>query len=227
MNWKTKVIMITLSCGVIENKAEAIRLANRIKVFLKRLGIKKKYTINAIIGVSEHNVHSGQFVATKTGKRGRPKKIFKYNDDYDLKNKPDLHLHVVFEGCPADQIANSLMAYLNKIYVKHLDEKRKSVCRKTDCTEYQDYAKEYVINQSSALRKIKYNPDNEIILTNSDSTEIEETIENIAADNNSKVSVELECNKEKNIYVYSIDRYISIKSNREQYKYLAVVIIPP
>lgn len=227
MDRKTKDIMITLSAGIIKDKDESIKLANRIKVFLKRLGIKKKYRIDAIIGVSEHNVHSGKFVAVKTGKRGRPKKIFEFNDDYDLKNKPDLHLHVLINGCPADQIANCLMSYLNKIYVKSLDKNRKSVCRKTDCSEYRDYAEKYVLNQSSVIRKLDYVPNEEIILTNEEYTDSEQNIENMAIADKCKVHFGLECNKEKYIYVYKKYRYISIKRNKEQYKYLVIVLVPP
>ena len=69
-----RMITASVSCGVYKTKEDAIKEANAIKTYLKRLCDKHGYNIKAKIGVSVNNAKCGEITTEQTGKRGRPKK---------------------------------------------------------------------------------------------------------------------------------------------------------
>jgi hypothetical protein len=221
---------------ILSEMDDAVKTANAIKIFISRLAKSKGYYVDAVIGVSENDVHSGKFIYEKNGKKGRPKKKFHYKKGYDKSKKPELHIHVVLHANPGDMVANRLMGYLNKKFVSSLSADRKSVCMKTDCTEYKDYEYEYVINQSSFIRKVTVGENPDALLEDDlqqEEIEIQEINEEgfiFTKSNHMSGSQRIdfmtccELIKERKKMVCNIPIYLY---SREQYRYLIIDIIPP
>lgn len=229
---KTKHLMITVQAGLF-NWQQTIKFANAIKIYLKRLAEEKGYFIDAVIGVSENDCHTGKVTNKKTGKRGRPKKVFVYNSDCDFEKKVDPHIHIVLHANPADHVANRLMAYINKSQKEHLSSEKRTVCRKSNCDDYYEYEYEYVRNQSKAIRTVCVGkePINEtvsqrkkrirIIFTKYQMNKKQGSIDKLRDFKKKQKKRKVECNKTRSVYIGKI------VSNKESYRYLVIYIVPP
>ena len=142
-------ITASVSCGVYATKDEAIKEANAIKGFLKRLCDKKGYNITAKIGVSINNAKCGEITAEQTGKRGRPRKVFAPNGNANrMSVASDPHIHIWIEGEGASSVIKSLSEHLNRKY-------KKQVVWHKNCDNYVANAKHYLDKQCIATRELK------------------------------------------------------------------------
>ncbi len=146
MKRRTKVMMITTASGIYKTTQEAIKEANAIKIWLVRLCKSKGYSCQAIIGVSENNPKSGSMALIKSGKRGRPRKVFKRTNYYIPNHKTQPHIHIVLYGNPADTLCSLLSQKLKNKYLKNI-----LWCN--DCCDYIEEAVCYVLKQSKIIRK--------------------------------------------------------------------------
>ena len=170
-HWKQKNIMLSFSAGSFKDIDEAIRYANAIRKRLVQMSKKRGYIIDAVIGVSQNTLSTGDFEYKKTGKPGRPKKVFVvYPDKVNIK-QPDPHIHIYFKNTsPADMICNELIDnfikrykgdYHKKTCKKSYEDKFKKECNRCftseQCKECQIIKNgiDYVINQSKIVRKYK------------------------------------------------------------------------
>ena len=104
-----KTITASVSCGVFKTKEDAIKEANAIKGFLKRLCEKKGYNITAKIGVSVNNAKCGEITTEQTGRRGRPKKVFATNGKANQTPAvTEPHMHIWIEGEGSSSVIKSL-----------------------------------------------------------------------------------------------------------------------
>lgn len=235
---KTRYLMITTEAGIIEKYQDGIKLANSIRIYLKRLAEKKGYFLEVEIGVSENDAHSGKIINEQTGKRGRPRKIYDYPVNIDASMIKDVHLHILIHGNPASSIANQLMKYINKRYLHLLNGEKKSVCMKTDCNDYYEYEYEYVRRQSRTIRTLKVGQEpvenneedsqevceeyeNGFIFTKLEKTVTEEILVMKRLYGSFQASRKVECNY--TIYICRERIWIS----KYIYRYLVIKCVPP
>ena len=148
-----KTITASVSCGVFKTKEDAIKEANAIKGFLKRLCEKKGYNITAKIGVSVNNAKCGEITTEQTGRRGRPKKVFATNgkaNQTPAVTEPQMHIWIEGEG--SSSVIKSLSEHLNRKY-------KKQVVWHKSCDNYVDNAKNYLDKQCIATRELKISSD--------------------------------------------------------------------
>ena len=144
-----KTITASVSCGVFKTKEDAIKEANAIKGFLKRLCEKKGYNITAKIGVSVNNAKCGEITTEQTGRRGRPKKVFATNGKANqIPAVTEPHMHIWIEGEGSSSVIKSLSEHLNRKY-------KKQVVWHKSCDNYVDNAKNYLDKQCIAVRELK------------------------------------------------------------------------
>ena len=143
-----RMITASVSCGIYKTKDEAIKEANAIKTYLKRLCDKHGYNITAKIGVSINNAKCGEMTAEQTGKRGRPRKVFAPNGNANrLPVATEPHIHIWIEGEGSSSVIKSLSEHLNKKY-------KKQVVWHKNCDKYAENAKNYLDKQCIAVRKL-------------------------------------------------------------------------
>ena len=148
-----KTITASVSCGVFKTKEDAIKEANAIKGFLKRLCEKKGYNITAKIGVSVNNAKCGEITTEQTGRRGRPKKVFATNGKANQTPAvTEPHMHIWIEGEGSSSVIKSLSEHLNRKY-------KKQVVWHKSCDNYVDNAKNYLDKQCIATRQLKISSD--------------------------------------------------------------------
>lgn len=148
-----KTITASVSCGVFRTKEDAIKEANAIKGFLKRLCEKKGYNITAKIGVSVNNAKCGEITTEQTGRRGRPKKVFATNGKANqIPAVTEPHMHIWIEGEGSSSVIKSLSEHLNRKY-------KKQVVWHKSCDNYVDNAKNYLDKQCIATRELKISSD--------------------------------------------------------------------
>ena len=148
-----KTITASVSCGVFKTKEDAIKEANAIKGFLKRLCEKKGYNITAKIGVSVNNAKCGEITTEQTGRRGRPKKVFATNGKANQTPAvTEPHMHIWIEGEGSSSVIKSLSEHLNRKY-------KKQVVWHKSCDNYVDNAKNYLDKQCIATRELKISSD--------------------------------------------------------------------
>ena len=140
---------IHVSAGTFPTFEAAVKAANALKIWLKRLLKRKGYTCEAIIGVSENNPHTGEVKSAKTGKRGRPKKAFVRTNGTMQPTMTEPHLHIVIHGEPAETIAKEIATYLNRTYGKG-----KRIAWVKNCGGYVETVTRYIIKQSLKIRTI-------------------------------------------------------------------------
>ena len=144
-----RTITASVSCGVFKTKEEAIKEANAVKGYLKRLCNKHGYNITAKIGVSVNNAKCGEITSEQTGKRGRPKKVFSPNGKANqLPAVTEPHLHIWIEGEGSSSVIKALSEHLNRKY-------KKQVVWHKVCDNYVDNAKHYLDKQCIAVRELK------------------------------------------------------------------------
>lgn len=220
---KLKTLGIDTNAGIYSSEEEAIKEANALKRHILYFAKKKGYKVDLLIGVSKNNPYSGHIETIKTGKAGRPKKIFKLDTTFNPDDCPDLHLHMLLTAEPADTVANEIIDYLKK---RH----KKSVCWKKDCSDYKDTALEYIEKQALTTRTLKYDPDENkeketpkedgIIFTKEEITD-NSKINRITGNyveydrfiSTYNTGYQLECNKSINILIvfYYIRTYIRVR----------------
>lgn len=143
-----RTITASVSCGVFKTQDEAIREANAIKGYLKRLCEKHGYNITARIGVSVNSAKCGEITTEQTGKRGRPKKVFAPNGKANQTPAvTEPHLHIWIEGEGSSSVIKSLSEHLNRKY-------KKQVVWHKSCDNYVDNAKKYLDKQCIAVREL-------------------------------------------------------------------------
>lgn len=140
---------IHVSAGTFPTFEAAVKAANALKIWLKRLLKRKGYTCEAIIGVSENNPHTGEVTSVKTGKRGRPKKAFVRTNGTMQPTMTEPHLHIVIHGEPAETIAKEIAAYFNHTYGKG-----KRIAWVKNCGGYVETVTRYILKQSLKIRTV-------------------------------------------------------------------------
>lgn len=140
---------IHVSAGTFPTFEAAVKAANALKIWLKRLQKRKGYTCEAIIGVSENNPHTGEVTSAKTGKRGRPKKEFVRTNGTMQPTKTEPHLHIVIHAEPSETVAKEIAAYLNSTYGKG-----KRIAWVKNCGSYIETVTRYIIKQSLKIRTV-------------------------------------------------------------------------
>lgn len=146
---KTGYRAIHVSAGIFPTYEAAVKAANALKIQIGRLSARKGYTCSAIIGISENNPHTGEVTTAKTGKRGRPRKVFVRTNGTMQPVKTEPHLHIVIRAEPAETLAKEVASYLNRTYGKG-----KRVAWVKNCGGYVEAVTHYIIKQSLKIRTI-------------------------------------------------------------------------
>ena len=149
---KTALIHITISSKIFANIKDAITCADAIKVWMTRFCEKNEnYSIISIIGISENNCRHGCVVPKKSGKAGRPRKVFSGCDN--IKVLP--HIHMIMLANPGETARKGLLLYLNEKFEKAGYGAKGNV----NIQEVYDIngLVRYVLYQSKHIRTVEYN----------------------------------------------------------------------
>lgn len=135
------------------------RYANNLKRFIKDLCEDRKWFCFVFIGVSEIDRKTAKIVKKKTGKKGRPRLVYKKkHKDIDVRFV-EPHIHIYMYGLPGGALAEEIKRYLFKTSKCNSleDIKVKKVKRK--------YQLKY-IKEQSIKHRVAYRDTDETLLLN-------------------------------------------------------------
>lgn len=153
---KTKLVRIEHQ-QKFQSIKEAEKEANAICGVASRAAKKNNWSCKLLVAVSENDPRNSQSSFVRNGRRGRPIKTFvaKYQGRKLTKKKP--HLHIILYGYPGQAVANKIVKNINIRYRKrHPTSSKKVVSRSWQIDA--GYIP-YVVNQSSNIRCVNYDPD--------------------------------------------------------------------